>query len=111
MNTDAITQNPGQLVQDLAHSAQPVKESAKDTVGSLRKEAESALCCASESIRKNPIPSVVGAVAFGIALGCLIMSGRHNPTFQERYLAEPLDHAGDVLSDSWGKLMGNIKFW
>jgi ElaB/YqjD/DUF883 family membrane-anchored ribosome-binding protein len=111
MNTDNITQNVDQLGQEFQQARQTVENAADEAVRSVRTNAESALCCASESIRKNPIPIVVGAAAFGVAIGCLIMSGRHTPNFQERYLTEPLDHAGDALTNSWGKLIGNIKFW
>ena len=74
-------------------------------------EASQMLACASDTIRKNPLPSVAAAAAFGIAIGYLIASGRHEPTFQERYVTEPLDQAAESIGSSFGRLYGNLKFW
>lgn len=72
------------------------------------------LAQASECIRKNPLSSVVGAVVFGLAVGVLIMSGRHAPNLQERFVEEPLEHANEVLSnvsENLSRLVANLKFW
>ncbi len=72
------------------------------------------LAQASECIRKNPLSSVVGAAVFGLAVGCLIMSGRHEATLQERFVEEPMDHANEVLSnvsENLSRLVANLKFW
>ena len=112
MNT--INQEGGQIEDDIERVSEPLADAARDLCQSICKESKNALCCASEQIKKNPVPIVVGAVAFGIAVGCLIMSGRHTPTFQERYVDEPLDQAGDVvsnISESIGRMIANLKFW
>ncbi len=67
-----------------------------------------------DCIRKNPLASVMGAAVFGIAIGCLIMSGRHTPTMQERYVEEPLENANELLSnvsENLTRLVANLKFW
>lgn len=107
MNTQSIEDSAGKLGDDL-------QKSARETAETVRTESNKALCCASEKIRNNPIPAVVGAMAFGIAIGCLIMSGRQTPTLQDRYIKAPLDDASAVLtkvSESLGSLASNLKFW
>lgn len=107
-------QNDGELSAGAARAAEQFSQKAAEVCESLRSESENLLSCASEQIRKNPLPIVIGAVAFGVAVGCLIMSGRDAPTFQERYVDEPLDQAGDLLttlSDTVGRFISNLKFW
>ncbi|MEO7100416.1 MAG: hypothetical protein ABI162_13725 [Luteolibacter sp.] len=109
-----INTEGGEIQDGIERVTEPLADSARVVCQSICQESKNALCCASEQIRKNPVPSVVGAFAFGIAVGCLIMSGRHTPTFQDRYVDEPLDQAGDVVSNiskSIGRLVANLKFW
>ncbi len=85
-----------------------------ETIPNEVSEPVDVLAHASDCIRKNPLSSVVGAAVFGLAVGCLIMSGRHEPTLQERFVGEPLEHANDVLSnisENLSRLVANLKFW
>lgn len=85
-----------------------------DNISNELSEPVDVLAMTSDCIRKNPLSSVVGAAVFGLAVGCLIMSGRHTPTLQERYLDEPLGHANDLLSnvsENLARLAANLKFW
>jgi hypothetical protein len=103
MKLESIS-HTGHLGDILERTAQPV-------CNAICSEASHLLACASERIRQNPVPIVAGAVAFGIAIGYLIVSGRHTPTFQERYVSEPLDQAVETIGSSFGRLYGNLKFW
>jgi hypothetical protein len=97
----ASTDHLGDILQ---RTAQPVSHAIHDETSKL-------LAAASERIRQNPVPIVAGAVAFGIAIGYLIVAGRHTPTFQERYVSEPLDQAAESLGSTFGRLYENLKFW
>ncbi len=111
MTQEPIRKLAAQADKTVENAAPPLMKATSDAATAIRHEAEEYLTCASEAIRKNPVPFVAGAVAFGVALGYLIASGRHQETFQERYINEPLDHATDALSSTLGKLYGNLKFW
>jgi ElaB/YqjD/DUF883 family membrane-anchored ribosome-binding protein len=114
MNTETLENDAADLRDDLVRASEPLQKSARDAVDAIRGESKKALCCASESIRKNPIPSVIGGIAFGLAVGYLISSGRQPASFQKRYVDEPLEQANDVLSqvsDSLARLASNLKFW
>jgi ElaB/YqjD/DUF883 family membrane-anchored ribosome-binding protein len=108
---DNIPKSAAQLGESISKKAESLEQAALDAAEALRRESQNAACCASAYIRKNPLPMVAGAFAFGIAVGYLIVSGRHTPTFRERYLREPLDHANEALSDTFHRLAGNLKFW
>lgn len=101
---------------------QSTMEKGKETVSSCCDSlcSQSSQLCesTSEVIRKNPISSVVGAAFFGAAVAYLIMENRHQPTFRERYLADPLSNAGNTLStanesvqDSLRSIYDTLKFW
>ncbi|MES2920924.1 MAG: hypothetical protein V4819_05235 [Verrucomicrobiota bacterium] len=107
MSLESISKNAGQLGEILERTGQPIAQAATEASHAICSEAEHLLAFASERIRQNPVPVVVGAVAFGIAIGYLIVAGRHTPTFQERYVNAPLDQAGGAF----GRLYENLKFW
>lgn len=49
-------------------------------------------------VRQNPVPIVLGALAFGAALGYLIvMTRREEPTLRERFVDEPLHTARNAI--------------
>jgi len=108
---DNLPKTAGKFGETINRKAESLEQIALEAAENLRHESQNAACCASDYIRKNPLPMVAGAFAFGIAVGYLIVSGRHTPTFQERYLREPLDHANDALSNTFHRLAGNLKFW
>lgn len=113
-NMDNIPKTAEQLGEAIARKVEPLEQKARETVAKVREESHNAVCCASDYVSKNPLSSLVGAVAFGVAIGCLIMSGRQAPTLQQRYVKEPLDQASDMLSkvsESLGSLASNLKFW
>lgn len=111
MSLESISKNAAQLGEILERNGQPVLQASKEASQAICSEAEHLLACATDRIRENPVPIVVGALALGVAIGYLIVSGRHTPTFRERYVNEPLDHAVDSLGSSVSRLVENLKFW
>lgn len=110
MTTESI-QNAGQLGEVPAHTAEAAPCQG-GTCQTIRNEANHFLACANEQIRRNPVPVIAGAAAVGLALGYLLMSGRHTPeTRASSLLADLPDQAGDFLSNTLATLRGNLKFW
>lgn len=71
-------------------AANRVTDKAKDIYHSAAVKTGETLTTSKEYVRRNPVPVVLGAVAFGAALGCMVMMARRKPTFGERYDDEPL---------------------
>lgn len=111
MTLESIGRTAGQLGGTLSRAGEPIRLAATEACHAVRDETGQAISRAAGSIRKNPLSFMIGAVAFGVAVGCLIMSGRHTPTARERYITGPLDHAGNALASSLHRLHGNLKFW
>ena len=107
MSLESISNNPDQL-GDILDRTGPV---TADATHAIYDEAAHLFSCANDYIRKNPVPVVLGAAAFGIAIGYLIVANRREDTFQERYVNEPLENASDALSSSFARLYDNLKFW
>ncbi len=71
-------------------AAQYATATAKELYQSAALKAEDALATSEDYVRRNPVPAVLGAFAFGVAVGCLVMMARHKPTFGQRYADEPV---------------------
>jgi ElaB/YqjD/DUF883 family membrane-anchored ribosome-binding protein len=80
--------------QGTAVAAQDVTNAAKDAaIGmfqSVALKAGDTLAISKEYARRNPVPVVLGSIAFGVAIGYMLMMARRKPTFSERYSDEPL---------------------
>ncbi len=72
-------------------AAKRATELTKDMYHSAALKAEETLMTSKEYVRRNPIPVALGAIAFGAAVGYLLVTARRKPTFSERYVDEPLD--------------------
>ncbi len=72
-------------------------EKAKNIYQSAAMKAEDTLATSKEYVRRNPVPVVLGAVAFGVAIGYMLMMARRKPTFSERYVDEPLGAVREAL--------------
>lgn len=92
--TRESAQHAVDATKDAAHRA---SETAKDIYQSAALNAGDSLACSKEYVRQNPVLVVVGAIAFGAAVGCMLMMARRQPTFRERYLEEPLDSAREAV--------------
>ncbi len=114
MTHESIHTNYGELSDTLHHSAKVLRESATAGGTILKEKSSEMLDCASERIRNNPLPAVAGAFVLGIAVGCLIVSSRHDSFTDEPFIAEPLDlasHIGESITTSLSRLYSNLKFW
>lgn len=72
--------------KDAAHRA---ADTAKEVYHSAVLKAEDTFATSKEYVRQNPVPTILGAIAVGAALGYLIVMARRKPTFGERYADEP----------------------
>lgn len=94
---DAI-EDIGDDVADAGRStAQYATDRARQLYQSAAVKAEETLSTSKDYVRQNPVPVVLGAFAFGAALGCLLMMARRKPTFSERYADEPLTAVREAL--------------
>jgi len=88
--TDAV-EDIGEDIADAGKStAQYAADKARALYQSAAERADESLATSREYVCRNPVPVVLGAFAFGAALGCLLMLARRKPTFSERYAEEPL---------------------
>ncbi len=134
----AATQTAGTAIKA---SADDAMDATKNCCNSLSAKVESGVVRAQEEMRQNPMAVVLGAVAFGVAVGCLIAFARRDvPTLRERFVDDPVQTTRDTLyaalapvaqrlhdgagsamnglhrtSDSWANQLGrvgsNLKFW
>ena len=111
MSTDSLTHRADEIGDSFTHLLKPVEASAQNTCQALRKEADRLISRANEKIRRNPLPAVAGAFAFGIAIGCVLMSGRQSESNGSFDLREPLADADDILTGSLRAAYNNLKFW
>ena len=92
--TTEYARHAADATMDAAHRA---TDTAKDMYQSAALKAEDTLAASKEYVRQNPVLVVVGALAFGAAIGCMLMMARRQPTFRERYVDEPLDSAREAI--------------
>jgi len=80
------------------HALDATKDAARDMYQSTALKAEDTLATSKEYVRRNPVLVVVGAFAFGAAIGCMLMMARRQPTTRQRYVDEPLDSAHKAIT-------------
>lgn len=79
------------VVEEVAKdAAQCAAAKAKDIHQSAALKAGDTLMTSKEYVRQNPVPVVLGAIAFGAAIGYMLVMARRKPTFSERFVDEPL---------------------
>jgi len=111
MITETIAQPAEQLNESLERTGKIIREKSAHACDTVVKEANHLATCASQRIRENPLPAVLGAVGVGLAIGLLIASGRQSTSYQEALIQEPLEHAGEAVRNSLGHLFNSVKFW
>jgi ElaB/YqjD/DUF883 family membrane-anchored ribosome-binding protein len=74
------------LSSKVEEGVERTKECAQHAVDATRYTLETS----KEFVRRNPVPVVLGAVAFGVAIGYMLVMARRKPAFGERYVDEPL---------------------
>jgi ElaB/YqjD/DUF883 family membrane-anchored ribosome-binding protein len=75
-------------------------ETAKDLYESAALKAGDVLETSMEYVRRNPATVVLGAVAFGAAIGYLLMTPRRKPSFGERYADDPLAAVREAILEA-----------
>ncbi len=117
-------------VDDAAHAtkdaAKCCSDKAKEIYHSAVVKADDTLVASKDFIRRNPLPVVLGAIAFGAAIGYVLLMPRRKLTFSEHYQNEPLSavrnaflgaiapvtnrvHQGyDSARDGAGKVMNRV---
>jgi ElaB/YqjD/DUF883 family membrane-anchored ribosome-binding protein len=125
-----VAQTAADTVKDLAGTVEDATkdagERAKDLYHTAALKAGETLATSKEYVRRNPVPVVLGAVAFGLALGYLLVKARRTPLFGDRHADEPLVavreavlgalapvkqrvHKGyDTAREGAGKIMGGL---
>ena len=73
------------------------KDKAKDVYHSAAVKAEDTLVGSREFVRRNPFRVVLGAIAFGAAIGCMATMAGRRSTFIERYADEPIGTVRDAI--------------
>lgn len=80
--------------EDVTHATQDAtkccSEKAKEIYHSAVVKADDTLVASKDFIRRNPLPVVLGAIAFGAAIGYVLLMSRRKLTFSEQYQNEPL---------------------
>lgn len=95
--TNAV-EDIGENVVDAGKStARYAADKARALYQSAAERADESLTASKEYVCRNPVPAVLGAFAFGAAIGCLLMLARRKPTFSERYADEPLAAVREAL--------------
>ncbi len=107
MPTPSIPHEAGQLHDDLKQAGERLADYSSEACKSVCTHTQDLLACASRSIRENPVPAVIGALALGITIGCLLMTGRNPAVIDE----DAFSDIGDSLSKSLASLRDHLKFW
>lgn len=88
--TGAVEDVSGAVMDAASDASKCATDTAKELYHSAALRAEETLVNSKEFMRRNPVPVVLGAVAFGVAIGYALMMARRKQTFGERYAEEPL---------------------
>lgn len=90
--------------KEATHAMNATKDVARRVTGSAKEIYQTAAVKSGETletskayVRQNPVPVVLGAIAFGAALGYLVILARRKPTFGERYADEPMDAVREAI--------------
>ncbi len=96
-----VTAQVEKVANDVTNSTKDIAnrstEKAKDICQSVTLKAGDTLAITKEYVRRNPVPVVIGAVAFGVAIGYMLLMARRKQTFSERYVDEPLVAVREAL--------------
>ena len=109
--TEPDTAPNGQFKEKLQQSLDSGKKSLSSCCDTICKGSSQMCESASDCVRKNPIASIVGAAFIGAAVCYLILEGRTQPTFRDRYVSGPLSSASHSVNDSLKSIFDTLKFW
>lgn len=95
--TDVAKDMAEEAININKNTAQRASDSVKDMYQSAAVKAEETLETSKEYVRRNPVPTVLGAIAFGAALGYMLQAALRKQTFRERYEDEPMGAVRDAI--------------
>ncbi len=94
---------------DAARSASKrATDTAKDVYHSAALHAEEALTTSKGYVRQNPVPAVLGAIAFGAALGFMLAMTQRKQTFGERYADEPVATVREAILSALAPMANRV---
>lgn len=100
-NTVITKIHPDTLVNQLPEAAKEAAhrttETAKEWYQSAALKTSDTLATSKDYVRRNPLPVVLGAVAFGATICYTLMHTRRKPTFGERFADESLDTVREAI--------------
>ncbi len=94
---NAVEGIAGDIIDATKNAAKGTADSAKDIYRSATVKVEDTLETSRMYVRQNPLPVVIGAIALGAAVGCLLTVLGRKPTFSERYAEGPLDAVREAV--------------
>jgi hypothetical protein len=99
MITDILNHPPSNPIPEGAREAvQHATDAAKEAYNTVSTKVEDTMIRTKEYVRQNPLPIVLGALAVGAVLGCLVvMARRQQPTLRERFMDDPVHTSRDIL--------------
>ena len=99
MNTEILKAPPiNYLPENIREAANHVSDSARNACQTMTATVEDTVARSKEYARQNPVPVILGALAFGAALGYMIMmTRREEPTFRERFAGDPVNTAREAI--------------
>ena len=96
MNTDEPQQAIDRLSGGVSDAAQRASQLAHEAANTVRVKTDEGITRSQEYVRQNPLPTILGALAVGIAVGYLV-TRREEETVAERYVSEPIHSAREAI--------------
>lgn len=93
---DQLTDAATSLGEGASGVAKDLQTHASDACGSVQHRANRAVREGSAYVHRNPVPTALAALGFGLVLG-LVLNRRDQGSFKDRYIAEPLHQSRGVL--------------
>lgn len=101
-------------VEDVKDEIASKGDCARALVERVRVKSDDFLESTREEFRRSPVAFMAGALTFGFALGCIIMSGRQPVSPQRRLYNRSREQAHDLVSNASDRIShaaANLKFW
>ncbi len=98
-----------QHINDMQESAagamHKMTDAAKETYQTVSAKVDDAVVRGREYVREKPVHVLLGALAFGAAIGCVVMMTRRKPaTLRERFAGDPVGTAREILRETFGSV-------
>lgn len=76
----------------------PLFEAPKEAMEAITTQVKDKLSHTKDYVRENPLPVILGALIFGVAVGCTIaFTKREEPTLRERLVDQPLSDFREAI--------------